>query len=231
MKSPTNIPVLISGVRTGSRFLSSVLRYYRLDPYWNIITSDYDDDTRKSYYQQVILRQTIPVCGHIDDKCKSGLRYHFEIYPDSKLIVLLRIDTLRQAFSHWRMQKLKKLDDTQSRIDYESRYDTIKMPQLTEEDVAWILSQQSDMNQRTEFLLSVLEEMDIPHMTLFYEYDLLGKGECCLEGLIGRLCRFWDIPLQPSINKTFEEVIQYRLTNIKTEVTYRKLQEMVKERI
>lgn len=221
----TNIPLLITSPRSGSQFICTVLKYFGARPNWAMRPHIYKDESYRLEYEKAIRDKCYPLVAHLAENNAKNTKYHLERYPNSKLIVLLRQDTLRQAYSLW----LSKVKKGQGHISAKNLYDTIEVPGLTEEIAKKIYRQSQKFIAIMERLNNQLEDVGIPHMTLFYEFDLLGKEQCCLKNLVQRMHYFWDIPFfeESMLKRDYFTSVKHRKTNLKTEITYKKLLEMV----
>lgn len=221
----TNIPILLTSPRSGSHLTCNLLKYYGANPKW-VMRRDIRGETpeQAQVYEDAISENSYPLVGHLAANNTKNLGWHLERFPDSKLIVLLRQDTLRQAYSLWLSH-----NDGQGHISNKNINDVLVVPELTDEIAHKIYLQSHKFIRIMERLNNMLEEIEIPHMTLFYEYDLLGKGQCCLQSLAERMHYFWDIPFnpEPMPNRPFWQSVKHRKTNIKTEITYKKFLSMV----
>ena len=199
--------LLITTRRCGTYLLKHALKFYGIRSVW--IGSE-------AYTNQLTDEILI---GHSNYKQIEGI---LSEDTTSKVVFLMRRDTLRQAFSYWIIKYVGERGVRQNNISNLETKIIIPDTKMSHKICNKILSYQCEIIESEEKCYHIFEKFGINYLTLFYEDNLLGKGECCLEHTIKLICRFYDIPFSRPSNRELLDHITFQKTNLATEILYRK---------
>ena len=216
----TNVPILISQPRSGSWFLNLSLMHFGFS--LERVFQDYGD--------YVIPAENTVFWGHVEDMSESVLRDHIDRFPYSKVTLLIRRNTIRQAVSRFlTVFHKEKTGEVIDNIKHKKLDIDIEIPDpITSKHIDDILKYKRHFDKTTKDIINLILSVGIPNITLFYEDDLLGKGECCMRSLAERLALFWGVSI-PSFEpkRKYWQVVTHRKTDVRVEMFYQEVKEMI----